>query len=238
MIKCAKCGYENELGHIFCTKCSAKLEFNPEMDKELFKSAKTGKRGLMLTVLILFILIAALSGLSLWPVRAPEKKGTTADFQRARKKLTLLERRVSTKPQIFSEKEVNKVLDAVLKRTKRTMGSGILTSKVKSVCIFLNPKAVKVSVTEVWRPFTIGPVNIGSLKTSYGLTGVPQFGENGFRFSVKGGQVGHLPLPGPLAYLVLPRAKVFFSRMKKEKMFLDRVSRINLEKEKMSLSMK
>ena len=62
--------------------------------------------------------------------------------------------------------------------------------------------------------------------------------KEGFHFSVRGGQTGHLPLPGPMGYLVLSRARAFFSRMKKEKAFLDRVGRMDLEEEKVTILMK
>jgi len=238
MIKCAKCGRENQLGHIFCIWCSAKLEFGDVTDKELLRSRRSGRSRFKLTVLFLVIFCAAAAALSLWPASLEGERGTAADFQRAHRKITLMKKSGSVVPQTFSEREVNAYLSVVLMGMKKSIRSGVLSSRVRSVQVSLKPDAIRLSVAETWGPVAPGAHKLGPLEVSYGLTGVPEVDEEGFHFSVRGGKVGHLPLPWPLGYLVLPRARAFFSRMRSEHAFLNQISSIALGEGKVIVLMK
>lgn len=238
MVKCLACGYGNQLGHMFCIQCGAKLELKTHVDSEMFRLAEPRRFGPKHVAWLLVVLVLVSVGLLLWPVRFNRESVTSADFQRGRRKIRMLQTGVSVGPQVLTENEVNECIAAIVARTKKSMGPGKFSSRVRSVHVSFKPGMVVVAVTKMWGPVALGPLTLGPVETTYGLIGVPEVGENGFRFSVKGGKIGHFPLPGPLCGLVLSEAEVFFSRLKKERAFLDRIDNMEIGEEKVTVWMK
>lgn len=238
MVECLQCGYRNQLGHMFCLQCGAKLKLKTHADTEMLGLAKTRRFGLKHVVLLIIVLAMAVIGLLLWPARSIRGDATSTDFKWACRKIDVLQSGVSTRPQVLTENEVNMYMAAVVARAKKSIGSGGLSVRIRSVYVTFKPEVMALTVTKTWGPLALGPLKLGPVESTYGLTGVPEVGESGFRFRVKRGQIGHFPLPGALCEPALSEAVTFFSRLKMERAFLDRIDNMEIAEGMITVSMK
>lgn len=230
MIICSRCGYENQLGHIFCTRCRAKLDFDHVSDRDLARTQKAGGRKSLRIMLVVFLLIVAAIGLALWPLPVETRRGTSVDLQQARRKMAVMERGVVYPPQVFTESELNACLVAAME-IKRKSGA----FRIRSVQVAVKPNAILLSVTAAWEPIAVGDVRNGLLDITYGITGVPEMTPAGFHFAVSRGMIGHLPLPGPLGLMIAPQIKTHFKGLKQDYPVIDAIKRFELEDGKITV---
>lgn len=230
MIVCSKCGYENQLGHIFCTHCRAKLDFNGLSEKELIKSKKSsGRKGLRVMLFLVLLIVMAMA-LALWPLPVQMKRGTLVDLQQARRKIALMKQCGNIPPQVFSESELNACLAATLKTHRRPD-----TFLIQSIRMKVKPNAVVLSVMSLWRPRSAGGVRMGPFQITYGIIGVPEIGDRGFHFAVSRSMIGHLPLPGPLGLMLAPRIKTYFRELRQDHPIVDAFRQLELENGKITV---
>lgn len=229
MIVCSRCGYENQLGHIFCTRCRAKLDFDHVSKRDLTRTKKSGGRKWLRIMLIVDLLIVVAIGLALWPLPVKARGGTSADLQQARRKMALMERVGACPPQVFSESEVNACLAAAIDINRK---SGAF--RMRSIKVAVKPNAILLSVAADWEPM-MGGVRIGPLAVSYGMTGVPEMTPGGFHFAVSRGMMGHLPLPGPLGLMIAPQIRAHFKGLKQDYPVINTIKRFELEEGKITV---
>jgi len=224
MIVCSRCGYENQLGHIFCTHCRTRLDFDHVSDQELVRTKKVGGRKWLRIMLIVALLVVVAIGLALWPLPIEAKRGTSADLQQARRKMALMERSDAFPSQVFTESELNACLAAAME-IKRKSGA----FRMRSVQVDVKPNAILLSVAATWEPIAAGGVRIGTLDVTYGITGVPEITPAGFHFAVSRGMIGHLPSPGPLGIMIAPQIKAHFKGLRQDYPVVGAIKRFELE---------
>ncbi len=230
MIVCPKCGFDNQLGHIFCTQCRAKLDLRRVSEQDFLKDRGPGNRkSFRIMLAIAFLIIVALA-LVCFPAAVLQGSVTKGDLQQARRKIALLEKGGGVPPQVFTESEVNACLAADL-NTRRKSGA----FQLQSVRVQLKPNAVVLSVAATLSPVLAGGVKLGSFDLTYGMTGVPKIGEAGSSFSVSRGMIGHLPLPGPLALMLAPQITAYFKGLRWNYPVIGVIQRFELEDGKVTV---
>ena len=229
MIVCAKCGYENQLGHIFCTRCRARLDLDHVSDRDLARSKKAGGGKWLRIMLVVTLLIVAALSLVLWPLPVETKWEMSADLQQARRKMALMERGGAYPPQVFSEVELNACLAAAME-IKR---SGAF--RIRTVQVEVKPNAILLSVAAAWKPIAARGVRIGSLDITYRITGVPEITSTGFHFAVSRSMIGHFPVPGSLGLMLAPQIKTHFKGLSKDYPAVGTIKRFDLEDGKITV---
>lgn len=196
MVICQKCGYDNELGRIFCHSCGTKLDLSeiksPSQGGKSLKKKKAGGIGRTLGRIVNFAILAALIAVAYMAVQVPVLRPITitnedslaADKQRFALDDLLLEkvpRTITiTEPELnaFVEslgftKVAAKSLEVIPTRLQLELGDGVVTA------IF------------------IGKINfVGSLTKEVYLsyTGVPTVEGGHFVFRRVAGALGSLPI--------------------------------------------
>jgi hypothetical protein len=234
MVTCPKCGYENELGRIFCHSCGAKLNLQEikspsQGGKRLTKrkggspSARMLRRAINIAILavVIVVILLALQVPSVRPIST-----TNNDLVAADKKRFELDELASQKtPQTITitEAELNafietlgfqkgggKPLEVVPTRLQFELGDGVVTA------VFL------------------GKIHLGGsldkqLYLSY--TGVPAIERGSFVFKRVGGALGALPINA----WILEKTGLFdryyakvFANLGHEKQVLDSLSSISV----------
>jgi hypothetical protein len=224
MIICSKCGFENQLGHIFCSRCRTRLDLRQVADRDLSENNKPrGRKWLRIMLFFEFLIVVAIA-MAFYPLSTPVRRGTPADLQQARRKLAMMESGAPMSSHVFTEAEVNAGL-AVNLNGKRNAD----TYEIRSVQATLKPNAVVLAVTASWSPVLPNGVKGGQYDITYDITGVPALGADGFRFQVSRGMIGHLPLPGPVSLAFAPQVKAYFKGLRLNYPMLDAVQRFELE---------
>jgi len=222
VIICSRCGYENQLGHIFCTRCRTKLNFKKLSEQELLKPKKSfGRKWRHIMLAVVFMIVAA-TVLACWPLPIAAKRGTSVDWQQARRKIALIEQGGIVSPQIFSESELNACLAALETRWR----SG--TFELRSVHVKLKPNAVVLFVVASWEPLLAGGIRLGPFQITHRIIGVPEIGATGFHFAVSRSMIGHLPLPGPLGLMLVPQIKAYFRMVRHNYPVVDALKRLEM----------
>lgn len=247
MIRCSQCGYENALGHIFCIKCRSKLNIRV-LDDEAWDepgSKPRRGRGQRLVWLVLFAGIAFGAALALWPMPLEGRKGTEADAQQARKKIMLLEKGLSPASQLFTEREINAYLDLILRNVHSPRIQGVWTTVLQAVEVAIHPNAITISTASVWGPVTVGSLKLGPWSVSSQVTVVPERGPFGlaphgavFQWAIKGGRIGHLPLPSPMSAPTTFALRELLTLRVRERVLLKAVTRLELEEGQVAVTVK
>ena len=190
-IDCAACGFDNDLGRVFCTQCGQKLDMRRTSISDLqsrreLDFGKTLGRILLRTFAVAIVIVLALA---FWPMpRAAIVLDQTGAPQvvlktRAVKKALVAQRSVSVE---FTETELNGYL-AVRAKAR----------DLRALTVDLKPGVFELQAWMTWHaPFTnIAWLAKAGLPLSCGLTGSFEGG----KLAVTKGRVGHLPLVGPTA---------------------------------------
>ncbi len=230
MIVCPRCGFDNQLGHLFCSRCRARLDLRRVADRNLREAPDRRSRKAVRITLFLLLLAAVALALALLPDAPPAAVFTRGDLQQARRKLALLEKGALAPPQGFTEAEVNACLMADLSAAQQPGAF-----QLQSVQARLKPNAVVLSARAAWSPVLAGGVRAGSLDISYVITAAPRVGEQGLEFQVLRGRVGRLPLPGPLVWVAAPDLRAYFRGLRRNYPALGAVKRLALEEGKATL---
>lgn len=231
MIRCQQCGCENPLGHIFCIKCRSKLDVR-ELDSEAWKGPKSrpnGGREWRLVLMVVLACIASCAALALWPAPLEGRKGNAADALQARKKIILLEKGLSPASQILNEREINAYLVLLLYNVRPVRTQGVWTTVIRAVEVAIHPNAVTFSTESVWGPQTFGSLKMGPWPVTHQVTVAPVRSPRGFEWVIKGGRIGHLPLPGPLSAPLTAVLRPLLAASVRERNLLAAITRLELE---------
>lgn len=240
IIRCPQCGCENDLGHIFCIQCRSKLDIQLFDNKALEESGYSPGNGRRrrLVWLVLFAGIVTSAGLALWPMPLEGRKGTEADAQQARKKIMLLEKGLSPASQVLSEREINAYLGFLLRNVPPPKTQGLWTTALQAAEVAIHPNAIMFAAASVWGPVTVGSLTLGPWNLTSQVTVVPERGSSGFQWTIKGGRIGHLPLPGPMSAPATFELRKLLAASLRERVLLKTVTRLELEEGQIAVAVK
>lgn len=221
MVICGQCKYKNTIGHVFCTKCGAKLDVEAAAVKQqadarrmVFKARAI--RFLLLDVVILLIVSALLI---FWPSGEKAECGDDRQFHAAKIKITALEKEMSH-AENFSEAEVNAVL--LERLAKKFEETGLI------VDIRISPGSVRLTARSGLGPWNLGTFSVGPMPFTYSVSGAPSRENNRFVFIPKTAAIGHLPLFGPLVSKASKPIARLFEGKDKMRAFMDRVKQFDI----------
>lgn len=221
-ITCRRCGYHNESGHVFCSRCGYRIQLSADVPVDYSwypKPSVAARVGSVLRMLVMLAVLAGL-GLLLWPVKPVGAVGSEEDAQRLEQKLQVLRAAAGAgrrAAQIVTEAEVN----ACMARAVAGQGEGIRSPvglRIRGVRMGFTPGHLTVVVLANW----------GVLPLSYELDCAPEAGPGGFRANVRLARWGHLPLPGPAATWMAERVGRVFAGMAEERALLARLDRFEV----------
>jgi zinc-ribbon domain len=196
MVICSKCGYDNELGRIFCHSCGTKLNLSEikspsQGGKDLTKRKSKGmgrmlKRtiGILILLAIVAVIFLALQVPALRPISTLSEDLTSVDKKRF--ELDGLNLQKSPRTIAISETELNAFIDTL----------GLQKSEAKSPSIIPSKLQVELGdgfVTAIY----ISKIHLGgSFEKQLYLTysGVPTIEAGHLVFEPIGGAVGFLPI--------------------------------------------
>ena len=195
MLTCSKCGYDNELGRIFCHSCGAKLDLSEmkapsQGGAKLKKKGGTGSKliGRTIVILILAVLVVVIFLASQVPGLRPIST-TNQDLRSADQKRFDLDQLATRKvPQqiTLSEGEINAFIG--------TLGFKTGESKV----ILVTPTNLQMELGNgVVKTVFLGKLTVANAlnKGIYlSLTGTPTIEGGEFVFKPVSGAIGSLPI--------------------------------------------
>jgi hypothetical protein len=242
MVICSKCGYDNELGRIFCHSCGAKLNLSEikspsQGGKDLTKRKK--RKGGMLTRLIQVVIVLAIIAVifmalqvpALRPISTLSEDLTSVD----KKRFELDGLNLSTSPRTIavSETELNAFIDTLGLQKSEAKGPSIIPSK-------LQVELGDGFVTAIY----ISKIHLGaSFEKQLYLTysGVLAMEGGHFVFKPTGGAVGSLPIHP----WILEKTGIFdrcyaklFGNLTQEKQMLDSLASVSVTPKEVLLTYK
>jgi hypothetical protein len=191
MIPCPKCGADNMVSAIFCRQCHERLNLD-EITPEAFDEPdeKKGSTASRLATAIIVVLLLAVLGLTLVPIKMPSSGENLADDKArttATTKFTLLQSPHPGKSMTFSNDEATHAAMTAL-GLPRTGDAKMLPTKVSIE--FLDGGSVKVVLQQ--KAF-------GKVPLCTSVVAVPTVSTPGqMDFAVQKVSVGMLPMFGPL----------------------------------------
>jgi len=221
-------------------QCRSKLDLQP-LGQEAWNNPESQPehgQGRRLVWLVLFAGIVTGLALALWPMPLEGRKGTEADAQQARKKILLLEKGLSPASQLFAEREINVYLDFLLRDGHPPRIRGGWTTVLQAVEVAIRPNAITISAASVWGPVTVGSLKLGPWPVTSQVTMVPARGPRGFQWSIKGGRIGHLPLPGPMSAPATFALRPFFNSSFRERALLANMTNLELEEGQVAVAVR
>ncbi len=234
MIRCRACGHDNLAGHIFCAKCGGKLQIMPSDLEAWQEPPRRRPEGSAWRVIWLVLIAGAAAGivLAFWPGRVDigAVLPGPADAQQAQKKIALLEQGFSPAPQRLTERELNAYLAARVAAAPSRPPDGKRAYQLRAAALTLRPSAVTVAVDGLWGPITVGSWRAGPWRVTHAMTVVPEVAASGgLRWHVRGGRIGHLPLPGRAGRLAEPGFRALRAAAARECALFAAVTRLELE---------
>lgn len=235
------------MGHIFCTKCRSKLDVQELKDDawDAPKARSDNGRGWRLVSVAVLACFAFCAALAVWPIPIEGHKTSAADAQQARKKIVLLEKGLSPASQILTERELNAYLGLLLANVRPPRTLGFWTTTIKSVDMAIRPNAVTFSTESTWGPQTIGSLRMGPWSVTHQVTVAPVArmrgvapNDAGFDWAIKGGRIGHLPLPGPLSAPLTSALRPLLAASVRERNLLAVITRLELEDGRITVAVK
>jgi hypothetical protein len=241
MIACSKCGYDNELGRIFCHSCGAKLNLTEikapsQGGKSMVKKAKGGGGKMVTRVMSLAVLVIVVAVLVLaFQVPNIRPISTSSDD------LVMSDKKRAALDDLVLQKQPNSV----------TVSEGELNSFIQGLG-FENstPGALEVAPTKlqlelgdgVITAVFLGKLHIaGSVEKQIYLsyTGVPTIEDGHFVFKPTAGALGALPMP-PWFLIKTGLFDHYFAKLfvqlDKEKQVLDSLSSISVTSQSLVLN--
>jgi hypothetical protein len=241
MIACSKCGYDNELGRIFCHSCGAKLNLTEikavsQGGKSLVKRSKDGS-GKIISRVVSIAILAVVVGVLFLAFQVPNIRPistSSEDLVLSDKKRAALDELAAQKvPNAITvtEGELNAFIQGV--GFQNSQGSGLAVVPIK-----LQIELGDGVVTAVF----LGKLHIaGSVEKQIYLsyTGVPTIEDGHFVFKPTAGALGALPV----STWFLVKTGLFdhyfaklFVQLDKEKQVLDSLSSISVASQSVVLN--
>jgi hypothetical protein len=195
MLTCSKCGYDNELGRIFCHSCGAKLDLSnikspSQGGAKLKKKGGTGSKlvgrtiGILILVALIAVIFLAAQVPGLRPISTTNQDLRSADQKRF--DLDQLSTRKVAQQISLTEGEVNALISSLGFKTGQ--GKGVLVTPTN-----LQMELGKGVVKTVF----LGKLSIANTlnKDIYlSLTGTPAIEAGHFVFRPVSGTIGSLPV--------------------------------------------
>lgn len=179
MLNCPQCGYDNDIGRIFCAKCGQKLEISRiGVPSGVRRGARRGKKGLPLPQLVLFLfrkffqvtlLAAAVAFVaSVWmlpheAVRAGDEKALEA-FQKKRAAFEEAFGGQSGGQFVFSEEELNAALALAVANTRKAAGESAGGMQIEKLTVSLGQGSATLTITQKWKWFRLAVQATAGLK--------------------------------------------------------------------------
>jgi hypothetical protein len=195
MLTCPKCGYDNELGRIFCHSCGAKLDLSemksPSQGGAKLKKKGSGGAGRLVGRTIGVVILVALVAVIYLAAQVPDvhRISTTSQDQRSaqQKRFDLDQITSSRQPQVITvtEAEINAFID-----------QGFKTGDGKGLAV--TPSNLQLELGDgVVKAVFLGKLSVGTFfsKGIYlSLTGAPMIDGGRFEFMPVSGAIGALPV--------------------------------------------
>lgn len=190
-IECGQCGFRNDLGRVFCTKCGLKLDLQRtshadlQERREIEYGAIFGRIAGFLFVLAPILLV----GLALWPPNPLVVMTDGAGAQQVPMKTRAVKQALMARQKVaveFTEAELNGFL-AVRAQTRG----------LKKLAMDVNPGQFDLAASFAWRPAAatnFAWVVKNKIALPVTLTLSAGFAQG--KLEVQGAKIGHLPLPG------------------------------------------
>ena len=232
MLTCSKCGYDNELGRIFCHSCGAKLDLT-EIKAPSQGGAKLKKKGgagskLVGRIITIVILVALAVGIflalqvpTLRPISTTNQDLRSADEKRF--ELGQLNSRKVPQQVSLTEGEINALIGNLGFKTGE--GKGLL----------ITPSNLQMELGDgVVKTVFLGKLTIANAlnKNIYlSLTGTPTVEGGSFVFKPVSGSIGSLPISGGIIEhtgLLKNYFATLFAAQSKEKAILDSLKSISV----------
>jgi hypothetical protein len=237
MLPCQKCGYDNELGRIFCHQCGEKLDLDAIKPVSLggkslkvkhHNAKKWIRHGIELVVLLALLAVVFL--MLETPAVPPISTGN--NLNAVDKKLQALERLVNSKRLGTLEilpSELQTYFDS-LKFDKSDIKWGFVPERVRVEC---HDGTVSV---HAFTSLQLGGAFEKRIYITY--TGTPKIANNAFKFEPTGAGVGSLSWPLPLAEIIGFHDRLFtevFKRLTNDKEMLSKLQQIEVKPDKITV---
>lgn len=260
LIKCAKCGFENQMGAIFCRGCGEKIDMNAMDPDTVAKNQKKGKGGIVGKIIrkifLILIIVALVGSVASFFVsyRLPVYKAAPSEsLKEAEAKVTKIgaEKLTSLLPETeFTMDEINILMkkrffgkaDAVAMTDEKAPAASSAKSKSKEIIDNIRHKFavnnVMVSAVRDNMKVVVFSTAFGYIPLRIEFTGVLLTADESaaLRFEAKSGRIGYCPVPGNLfnKYILKKLAPEF--RNEEMERILKRAKTIELEDGKLKLS--
>ena len=233
MVICSKCGYDNELGRIFCHSCGAKLNLSeiksPSQGGKDLTKKKKGRTGAMLGRLIQIVILLAIVAAIFLALQVPVLRNISTSSEdlnsidKKRFELDGLNLQKTPRTIAISETELNAFVDTL----------GLQKGEAKSPHII--PSKLQVELGDGFlTAIYISKIHLGaSFEKQLYLTysGVPTIESGHFVFKPTGGAVGSLPIHP----WILEKTGIFdnyyaklFGNLGQEKQMLDTLASVSV----------
>jgi hypothetical protein len=237
MLPCQKCGYDNELGRIFCHQCGSKLDLDAIKPVSRGGKSLKSKKGDVLKwirrVIVLSILgVVGYALFAMLQVVAEPDKPADPDIRAADKKWMAVERMVARKQ--AGSVEVSpveaKAFLAAIRTEKKDVNWGFVLERVG---IEFAPDSIELGI---WGTLRLG----GALEKKLWLTysGAPTVQGGKITFETKGGAVGRLKWPAAVVNALGLHRYIFLDalgRLKMQTEILSQLSQIEVHADRVVL---
>lgn len=179
MLNCPQCGYDNDIGRIFCAKCGQKLEISRVgVPSSVRRGARRGKKGLAFGQLVQFllrklfqvtILAAAVAFLvSVWLLpRESVRPGGEKDLESFQKKRAAFEEAFGSQAGgqfVFSEEELNSALALAVANTRKAAGENAGGLQLEKLTVALGQGTATLTITQKYKWFRLAVQSTAKLQ--------------------------------------------------------------------------
>lgn len=225
-VECSKCGYQNELGRVFCAHCGTKMDLRAMSAGELKDRREVDVAGMVRRILtpVVVILLLLVVALALWPDRGPDvrfdKAGAIQVPMKAKAVRAAISYNQSAKLDL-SEGELNGFLE---ERGR--------TRKLDRLVIDLKPGVFNLYAVQSWGPST-NVTWLAGIRMPFSMTVRGSF-RSGI-MTLEGARVGHLPLPGFARGAIVRFFADIFSDITREQRLVSSLKKVAIEETKADL---
>lgn len=225
-VECSKCGYQNELGRIFCAQCGTKMDLRAMSAGELKDRREVDVAGLVGRILtpLVVILLLLIVALALWPDSGPDvqfdKAGAIQVPMKAKAVRAAISYNQSAKLDL-AEGELNGFLEE--RGRKRN---------IDRLVIDLKPGVFNLYAVQAWIPST-NVSWLAKVRVPFSLSMRGSF-RSGIMM-VEGVRVGHLPLPAFARGAIVKFFADVFSDITREQRLVSSLKTVAIEETKADL---
>lgn len=229
-IECSLCGFQNDLGRVFCASCATKLDLRATSANDLRSLERRQGLPSWARLLVAGALVGgllAIAGLACWPGTLPgvlyDKGGGVQVPIKAKAVLAAVSYKRSVSLTL-TEGELNGYLADRARSKKFSLLAVDLKPGAFDLYLVDNLTLPAVATNVAWLARARLPVSM-SMRGSFkdGLLGVET------------ARLGHLPLLGPVKSLVVKRFEGIFADIVREKRFTSSLKSVALEEAKADL---